>query len=88
MSAISKPTVSFTNSENPQLLVPTEDIAHAEPINYPNLPNNPPSTARYGILISLKQTCPVKSVLVTFTTQAARDTSMTNLKTYITQAIA
>lgn len=88
MSGIAKPMIHFSNSLTPSLMVPVEDIAHAEAIDFPALPNNPASTARYVILISLKPDNVTKFITVEFASSAARNTSVTNMKTAISTAVA
>lgn len=87
MSAIAKPSVSFTNSTNPSKLYPVEDIRTAEKIDIPAGPNQPASEARYAILFTFKEGCVPQRDRADFLTSGARNTSFTNLQTAISTAI-
>jgi hypothetical protein len=89
MSGIAKPTVNFTNSLSPNTLVNVDDVHDAVSQDIPADPNGPANTARFNILITYRsQGGPTKSVTIPFATSAARNTSLTNLKTAITTAVA
>ncbi len=88
MSGILKPTVSFTNSTTPNKLINVDEILQAEALDIPAPPNGPASEAKYQILFSFKPNSVPQHDKVEFTTSAARNTSLTNLKTTINTAIA
>ena len=89
MSALTKPVVHFTNAVNADTVVAVEHIATAEKIDIPALPNQPASSAKYLILLTLVYPGSItKDVKIEFATSVARDTSFTNLKTTISAAVA
>jgi hypothetical protein len=89
MSALTKPVVHFTNAVNADTIVAAEHIATADKLDIDALPNQPASTAKYFILLTLVYPgAGTKDVKIEFATSIARNASFTNLKTAISTAVA
>ena len=88
MSAITKPHVNFTNSTNANRLYNVEDMINAESMDIPAPPNGPASDAESLIVITYRAGHIPQSEKVKFATSTLRNTSLTNLKTAISTAIA
>lgn len=91
MSAITKPLVHFTGATtaSQKYFVNAESVQSAEALDQPALPNQPASTAKYYIVItSIRPNGQTKEVKVEFATSGARNTSLTNLKTALSTAVA
>ena len=89
MSGIAKPCVHFTAAENADTLVPVDHIVTAEKVDIPAISNQPASTAKYQIKLTLVYPgSTTKDITINFTSDTDRDTSFGNLKTAISTAVA
>ena len=86
MSGIAKPLVKFSTSKTPTVPVNADFIASIEKIDIPANPNQPASSAEYGILVTyvLPHAAPQK---VMWTTSAARNTAYTSFETLVSATI-
>lgn len=82
MSGIAKPLVKFSTSKTPTVTVNADFIASIEKIDIPANPNQPASSAEYGILVTyvLPHAVPQK---VMWDVKATRDTAFTALETLV-----
>lgn len=88
MSALTKPFVHFTNAttNSAKKFVPAEMIHSAEALDVPAINNDP---AKYYIVFtSPNPTAATKEIKIEFASSAARNTSVTNLRTALSTAIA
>lgn len=87
MSALAKPLNHFTASTTPLKFVASEHLASVEKLNIENSPGNPKN--RYQINFHYQYPDGgTKVTTIEFTTEAARDTSLTNFQTANSIAIA
>ena len=86
MSGIAKPLVKFSTSKTPLVPVNADFIASIEKINISANPNQPASSAEYGIQVNylLPHSVPQK---VMWATQGARDTAFTTFETLVCATI-
>jgi hypothetical protein len=82
MSGIAKPLVKFSNSKTPTVPVNADFIAAIEKIDIPANPNQPASSAEYGILVTyvLPHAAPQK---VMWAVKATRDAAFTAFETLV-----
>lgn len=88
MSAITKPFVHFTNAttNSAKIFVPSEMIHSAEALDIPAINN---TKAKYYIVFtSPNPNGATKEIKIEFATSSARNTSLTNLRTALSTAIA
>lgn len=91
MSGIAKPLVHFTGAvaASQKYFSNVDNIQSAEALDQPALPNQPASTAKYYIVItSINPNGQTKELKIEFATSGARNTSLTNLRTAISTAVA
>jgi hypothetical protein len=87
MSGIAKPMIYFATAIDPTQSVPAEGILTFEKIDIPALPDQPASTAKYGIVFVMVEpnTLPIT---IWWAASGTRDTSYTNTKTTLGASIA
>ena len=91
MSGIAKPLVHFTGAvaASQKYFVNADSIRSAEALDQPALPNQPAATAKYYLVITyLRPNGQPEVIKVEFASSAARNTSLTNLRTALSTAVA
>lgn len=86
MSGIAKPLVKFANSKTPTVPVNADFIKSIEKIDIPANPNQPASSAEYGILVTYLLPG-VPDAKVMWTTSAQRNTDFTSFETLVSATI-
>ena len=91
MSGIAKPLVHFTGAVAAfqKYFVNVDNVQSAEALDQPALPGQPSSTAKYYIVItSINPNGQTKELKIEFAASAGRNTSLANLKTALSTAVA
>lgn len=91
MSGIAKPLVHFTGAvvSSQKYFVNVDNVQSAEALDQPALPGQPSSTAKYYIVVtSINPNGQTKELKIEFASSSARNTSLTNLKTALSTAVA
>lgn len=86
MSGIAKPLVHFTNSENADIMVNVDYIADVSPLDVVNAPGQP--NKYYLVITEVLPNSETKTHKIAFATSVARNTSLGNLKSHASTAVA
>jgi len=88
MSALAKPLVKFSSSLTPTAVVGADHIVDIAKIDLPALPNQPASTARYGIQVSyVYPNSQTKVAKIYWDSQSQRNTDFTAFETLVAATI-
>ena len=82
MSAIATPFISSTTANNPNTLVPVEQITGMDKLNVVNAPNSQPDSFRIIFAVTPPGSVP-REITLFYSVEATRDAAFTAIKAVI-----